>query len=462
MNKKPTFSASGWSLALALMAALPAVPALAQNVEDEPLLDAPVLADPALETAPSTPATNGETVTIPRSVWEQLLKDVEDLKKARGDAATTVPPLGLETETATTESGSSNNRNYLLLPDISFISDAKYLLSSDKRDEGRNSFDLEGEIGIQGYVYPNVKYDTFIVANPGEDEKFGIEEGFLTFLGVRPGLNVQIGRKFAPFGRTGEQHPHSWMYSRQLLARQALVAGEALVGQGVNLNYTLPTGKNFFARLSLGAYSGGEEASARFNAFEPDEPFEGGFPGGTGAGFSRFYTARLWAGTALSERDELEFGVSYANGRSEIEVLEDVDIDGNETVGGASGKVRLSGADISFRRFLGTNKRLLVRGEYFKYKPKNLPTSSADGYYGLVNYKYNKFNDIGLLLERTEFPNVPGEEEKALSLIYTRQFNERYYIRLHGTRGDRPGEGNYNELRIQFVAGLGPHTHKLD
>lgn len=460
-----SFSALGLSLALAGLS-----PAFAQdNPEDLPIPDEPVRAAPIPQTAPpiAPPANNaGETITIPRSVWEQLMRDVENLKANRAGAPLVAPAPndGAVAATGTSEGApsASGSRNYLLLPDISFIGDSQYLFSTDKRDEGRNSLDLEGEIGIQGYVYPNVKYDTFIVGNPGEGESFGMEEGFLTYLGARRGLNVQIGRKFAPFGRTGELHPHSWLYSRQVLARQNLVAGEALVGNGINFNYLLPTGKSFFARLSLGAFSGGEEPAGRLNTSDPSDPFEGGGPNRVGAGLSRFYNARLWMGKSLGEKNEVELGLSHARGRAFIENFTGLGEDDSEIVETASGRLNLSGVDVSFRRFTGTNKRLLLRGEYFRYNPRGLPTTKSDGYYLLGNYRFDKFNDIGLLHEKTDFVNAPGERETANSLIYTRSFNERYYVRFTGTRGDRPGEGNYNEGRVQFVIGLGPHTHELE
>lgn len=439
-------------------------------IENEAIEDVPVPIAPAPTAAPVAPPVvtpsapaNGETITIPRAVWEQLLRDVEELKKTR-PASGAAAPVDAATGATGTSTGTSapGSRNYLLLPDISFILDSKGLASSDKRDGGRNTVDIEGEIGIQGYVYPNVKADAFIVGNPGGDEAFGLEEGYLTLLGAQKNLNVQIGRKFAPFGRTGELHPHSWLYSRQILARQNLVAGEALVGNGVNLNYLLPTGKGLFARLSLGAFSGGESAAGRLNTADPSDPFEGGEVTRVGAGLSRFYNARLWAGKSLSDKDELEFGLSHARGRAFIENFSGVGDDGSEIVDEAAGKLHLSSADISFRRFLGNNKRLLARAEYFRYSPKGLPTSKSSGYYGLLNYRFNKYQDVGLMYDSTDFPTAPGAREKALSLIYTKQFAERYYVRLMGTRGDRPGEGNYNELRLQFTAGLGPHTHELE
>lgn len=480
-----SLSAVGLSLALAGLS-----PAFAQgtNPEDDPIPDEPVPTAPVpvapapvapaptptpvpqVVAPPTAPAAAGDTVTVPRDVWEQLLHDVEELKKARAaaDAAPVVPapvapaPVEAAPEAAGTSTSAPGSRNYLLLPDISYILSSQYLASSDKRDENRRNLDLEGEIGIQGYVFPNVKADSFITANPGQGEGFGIEEGYLTFLGARKNLNIQIGRKFAPFGRTGELHTHSWLYSRQFLPRQNLVAPEALAGNGINFNYLLPTGKNFFARLSLGAFSNGEEADGRFNSTDPTDPFEGGAVTRPGAGFSRFYNGRLWTGTSIGSSNEVELGFSNARGAASIDNLTGVNAVGEDVVTRANGRVNLTGVDFSFRHFLGADKRLLLRSELFKYQPHSLPTSSSTGYYALANYRFSKFKDLGLLYENTEFPTAPGDKEKALSLIYTKQFSERFYARFTGTRGDRPGDGNYNEFRVQFVAGIGPHTHELE
>lgn len=477
-QKKRIHRTSGVASSLAAFcgaALMPAMPALAQNIEDLPIDPAtpstptkpsPALTPPATPSpvTPANPQAGGEMIMVPRAVWEKLLKDVEELKQKNGGVTSTGTPSSTPSETPpplestpTAESGaqpsSTGSRNYLLLPDISFIGQAKGLLSSDKRDEARNRLRLsEGELSIQGYVYPQVKADFFATAAPDEDEPFQVEEGYLTFLGVRKGLNINVGRKFAPFGRTGEVHNHSWLYARQILPLANLIAPEALVGDGVNFNYLIPTKGKLFARASLGAFSG-EKSDTPLNIGNPADPFFGGAPVGTGASFNRFYNGRLWLGHPVGKNGEFELGASHAHGTSTLD-----DENGNAV----AGRVQLFGADASYRRFMGVNKRLLLRSEYIKYQPKaGLPTNDASGYYALANYRWDKYNDAGLLFERSGFPQVAGVRETAASLIYTKQFTEQFYLRFMGTHGTRGGN-DYNQLRLQFTAGIGPHTHSLE
>ena len=418
--------------------------------------DAPPSTSSTRNPSSTSAASASETVTISRAEWEQLQRDVAELKAARGTTTSGTTTSGATgTETTGGEAGATPvSNNALKLPDISLVLQAKGLLSSDRRDEDRTRLNLsEAELAIQGFVYPNVRADAFIVGAPAEDAPFQLEEGFLTFLGVRKGLNINVGRKFAPFGRTGELHNHSWLYPRQLLPIRNLVAEEALVGDGVNFNYLFPTKGSLFVRGSLGFFSG-EGTESQFNLGDTSNPFFDGLPSGTGAGFTRrFINARLWAGHPIGQNGELEIGLSHARGTSEIADDADNILGGN---------VRLSGADVSYRRFMGGGKRLLLRSEYFVYQPKGgLPTRRASGYYALADMRLNPYQHVGLLYEKSGFPQAPGRSESALSLILTKQLTEQFYVRLMGTRGERPG-GSYNELRLQFTAGLGPHTHSLE
>ena len=273
---------------------------------------------------------------------------------------------------------------------------------------------------------------------------------------MRPGLNIYAGRKFVPFGRTDEQHNHSWLYTRQLLPIRNLITPENLQGDGVNFRYTRPFGK-LFTQADFGVFSGAEDATLNTTggAFDPAQPFGTDFPTGTGASFGRrFYNGRLYAAIPSGANGEFALGASYAHGRSELRSSETDNIIAN-------GNASIYGFDATYRRYMGI-KRVLARAEYFGYRPDDsLPTRNASGYYGLLNYRFDPRHDIGLLYENSGFPQS-GDHEHALSLIYTKQFTEQFYARIQGSHGSRPGENSYNEVFLQFVFGLGPHTHSLE
>jgi len=411
------------------------------------------------------PGTVGEaTVTIPRSEWEAIKDRLAALEKQLAElkqkiapspagkpgevppappsvAGTGPPPAEAQPPTAPTAPAGGK---YLALPDISLIVQAKGKASSDTRDDARNRIRLsEAELGIQGYVYPNVKADAFITMSPEEGESAHVEEAYLTYLGLRKGLNLYVGEKHVAFGRTNLLHNHSWLYVRPPLALRNLVAEESLAGEGIEASCLLPTKGNLFAQLDLGMWTGqGPDEATQL----PDILV------GPSAGFSdKFNTARLWASHPLGENNELEWGGSYARGSAE----------GFAAPG--SGHATLTGLDVTYRHFGEANSRLLLRGESIWRREENdLGGSTAKGYYLFANSRRDKYSSMGLLWDWSEFPQAPELHESALSLIWTKQFSEQYYLRLQAIHGARPGDNSYNELLLQWVWGVGPHTHNLE
>jgi len=125
--------------------------------------------------------------------------------------------------------------------------------------------------------------------------------------------------------------------------------------------------------------------------------------------------------------------------------------------------VRLSGADLSYRLYQGNNKRLLLRGEYYRHK-NNAPLlgGTANGYYLLADQRLSQYREYALRYDWSEYPFQPGLHESGLSAIFTNQLTEQTYLRFQLTRGSRPGESNYTEGWLQWVWGVGPHTHELE
>lgn len=395
-----------------------------------------------------------QTITIPKSEFDALKQRVDqmeqEIRELKGNQAPVQPTVesAAPSETLPTASepapAPSAGGKHLLLPDISLIVQAGGKLPDDNRDPARQKLQLtEAEIGIQGYVYPNVKADAFVAASPAEGEAMQVEEAYLTYLGVKKGLNLSVGEKHVPFGRTNLLHNHSWLYTRQPLAISNLVASESLAGQGANLSYVIPTHGDLFAQLDLGTWANGSSG-------EQSDPPD--IVAGPGANLTdRFSTARLWTSYPVTANSELELGGSWAGGKS----VEDPDL--------GVDRVHLKGADLSYRHFWEGSRRLLLRGEgFWRDGSTDSNGDTAKGLYLFGNYRPNKYGSIGLLYDWSEFPQATNLHESALSLILTKQFSEQYYMRLQAVHGSRPDADSYNELWLQWVWGVGPHTHNLE
>jgi hypothetical protein len=402
--------------------------------------------------------TPANTVTISREEFDalkarldQLEQEVADLKA--GQAAPTQPSPTETTTTAptTTQAPSetptptTGGGRQLLLPEISLVVQAEGKATNDYRDSEKQKLQLtEAELGIQGYVYPNVKADAFLTASPAEHEAMQVEEAYLTYLGLKKALNVYVGEKHVPFGRTNLLHNHSWLYTRQPLVIGNLIASESLAGQGADFSYLLPTRGNLFSQLDVGVWANGTDKE---ETNPPD------VESGPGANMTdRFETARLWNSYALSDNSELELGGSVASGKS----IQD-------PVTGLTDRVTLTGVDMTYRRFGERTRRLLLRGESFwRHGTTDDNNATATGYYLFGNYRWSNYFSLGLLYDWSEFPQNVDQHESAMSLILTKQFSEQYYMRLQAIRGNRPDCGLFNEIWLQWCWGVGPHTHNLE
>jgi hypothetical protein len=341
--------------------------------------------------------------------------------------------------------------HYLLLPDISLNGIFRGHLSSDKRDQNREKLRLEeAELGIQSFVYPEIKLDTFIVFDGLGG--VAVEEGYLTFqkLAVlKQTLSAVVGRRKVPFGRVNQLHPHSWLYDVQPYVLTNLVAPESLTGDGAYLSYLLPTGK-IFTQLETGFFSLSVPPDALAANPEPTTQIVES----PGAGFAdKFVTARLL--TAIEALGgSVELGGSYAGGRGQGYAL-----DSERSV---RPDVRLSGLDLTYRHAGAGSSRLLLRGEYVRHQQTDGDFHhTADGWYVLADQRLDAFTSVALRYDTSAFPYAPGHE-RGVSLIATHQLTEQTYTRLQLIHGSRPGASNVNEIHLGLVWGVGPHTHNLE
>lgn len=414
------------------------------------------------EAAPTDPAgsasaQSNDIAELKRQI-QILQKRVEDLEKARAVPPTTsapapeTPAVEAPAEAAPGEgeearAPSAASGRALLLPDISLIGSFIGGLSSDKRNELRNRIVLEeAEIGIQSFVYPGVKADAFIVMPRDNGHQAELEEAYLTALNLGKGLSMRVGKSKVPFGRVNQLHPHSWLYVTQPSALANLLAPESLTGEGAYLSYLIPTPGKLFAQLDAGYWNGAEKAE-----FGDPSDTSTIFHGAGAAFDDRFSTLRLWTSYPLKPNTELELGASYARGAGAIPP--------GETI---RPRVGVTGADLSYRVFQGNNKRLLLRGEYLWRRSARPDYPTAQGFYLLADQRLDAYREFGLRYDWSEFPYAPGLRESSMSAIFTNQLTEQTYLRLQLTHGSRPGKHSYNEMWLQWVWGVGPHTHNLE
>ncbi len=95
----------------------------------------------------------------------------------------------------------------------------------------------ELEVALQSVVDPYARADVFLTFHP---DGAGVEEAYLTTLGLPAGLQIRAGTLKSPFGRMNQQHPHVWDFVGTPLPMARLLAVDALEGPGVDVAWLAP------------------------------------------------------------------------------------------------------------------------------------------------------------------------------------------------------------------------------
>jgi len=405
---------------------------------------------------PAKPAKG--TIVISRAEFEALQTrlealegEVAELRKTADTAATETPAP----EPAVTGGGAAQGVPQTELPDLSVIGNIVGRASSDKAAENRNDIVVrEVELGLQGYLYPQVRADAFIALSEEHDSSAVLEEGYVTFLQpnstrffqwMRQDTSLRLGRKLLEFGKVNSQHPHTWQYVNAPTVIDNFM-GHGFGGDGVAVGYLLPT--RTFANLELGAWKFSHHHHHDEEEAEEEEAE-------LGAGFGgKVYHARLWTSRPLSETRELELGLSGAVGHGDRHIHEE-----EITV---HDDITMTGVDVTYKHWPAPHKRLLLQGEAIWHNREGGGEGrTSKGYYLFGNYQWDKYWDAGLLYNWSERP-FPGEgHDSGVSAILTNHLTESTALRLQYDLNHRPGEGQVQEVWLQLLWGIGPHSHPL-
>lgn len=363
---------------------------------------------------------------------DDALRRIEELEKAKG-TPTPAPPETPPTPPPPAQSGGAGG-GATLLPNISAIGNITFGAGDTRRvpNRGRFNFD-EFEIALQDAVAPKLRYDVFLSAAKDSGWKLGMEEGYLTATALAKGLNARAGRIRTPFGKFNPLHPHVWPFITQPSAAGALLGPEGVVGDGAVLEYTLPT-RGYFLRTDLGAWQTTSDT-------EKGLGFAGGGPGA--------YSGRLWFGTEMGRDRELELGVSRYQGRADV-------------AGFGRRMESLTGVDLTYRAYPGSNKRLMMSAELIDHQTE-LPGDDKNrlGAFAYVTYRPNQFYEGGARLDYTRFPYPIDSYDWGGSLFLTRFITEQTSLRLEYQYTRSPLLGTGSGIYFQILFGSGPHVHAL-
>ncbi len=309
----------------------------------------------------------------------------------------------------------------------------------------------EVEAVIAGYIYPQASVSTVLSF---DSSGVNIEEAFADFLSVLNSFSLKVGKMKAEFGKINILHSHVWPYTDAPLVIQNFF-GDSLTGEGISLGYVLPL--PVFVKSETGIY----DAVDTNSEFVLDQ---------------ELFTERLSISFDPTDESELELGASGALTKGPYGPgTNDISGSGEELQIGKD-DVRIAGADLTLKIWTGTYSRFMLQAEAIymnrdiagtiEQGPSGNETvgeeeaTSLDrwGSYAYAGYSFSKYLDIGGRYDWAENADIQINKLSKISAIVTERLTEGSFFREE--YGYIPEEKS-NELLLQFVFGIGPHTHPL-
>lgn len=237
------------------------------------------------------------------------------------------------------------------------------------------TFELsEAELSLQAVIDPYARADFFLSAGP---EGLSVEEGYATFTALPHQLQLKVGKMRAQFGKVNTMHTHAMPTADRPLVTNNLVGGEdGLSDSGVSLS-KLIANPIVFLEATGEVYAGTGDV---FQSTRHARP--------TFVGHLRGYRD-------ITEDKNVDLGVSYAHGQTDIGLAQGLDLHKD-----------LVGIDATFRyRPLrrAIYQRLNLRTELI-WSHQQLSSdakTTAFGWYGLGEYQFAQRWYAGARLDRS-------------------------------------------------------------
>jgi hypothetical protein len=292
----------------------------------------------------------------------------------------------------------------------------------------------EVEAAFQAIVDPYARADFFLAAGP---EGLEVEEGYVTFTSLPANLLLKVGKMRAQFGKVNTLHTHRMPTADRPLLTANLVGGdEGLSDSGLSLSHLIDN-PYLFLEVTGEVYRGESEvfqssARSRLN-----------------------YVGRLRAYRDFTEASNIDVGVSFATGPTDLE---------DPLLPGELLKLnrRLIGVDATFRYRppqRAIYRRLNLRAEAVWSRQETAPDLRETGFgvYGLGEYQFARRWYAGARFDRSARAFDASVVDTGQSVFVT--FWPTEFSQVRGQyRRTKYGEGLVaNEFLFQFNFSIGMH-----
>lgn len=332
----------------------------------------------------------------------------------------------------------------LMNPDISVIGDMFYHFSDQSEGVGEftdnDLFFREVELAIQGYIYPGVRAEFYPVWEV-EEEKVEIEEAFANFLTLPFNSTILIGRQRVRFGMVNPVHQHFRDYVDVPLPVQNFLSAEGYIDEGIDLSMMIPD-ISIPVTLGFGAFDGNkslaedEDEEAVENTLDifESKPIEWK---------DHVFLAKINTNVTLSINSDASLGYH---------------IMWDDNGGGATA---IHNGQFSYRyRFPLSYHKFLWQNEVYVADIDDRDVKSM-GFYSLAKFNVTKFLDAGVRYDWSELGDNDDIHQWAINPIFTWHLTETSYVRMQYRYAELEDFSSVNEGLVQFVWGIGPHSHAL-
>lgn len=438
----------------------------------------------AMADTPSDISALRQEIEAMRAAYEARLQALEQrLKVAEGatsqapkpEAAVAQPPASVAATVPATSGGGANSFN----PSMSLILSGLYTRTSlDPASYAITGFQLpadaevgpgtrglslaESELGFSANVDPWLHGAANISLHA--DNTVSVEEAYVQTTSLGNGVSLKAGRFFSGIGYLNPQHSHTWDFTDNPLAYQALL-GTQYGDDGVQLSWLAPTDRYIEISAELGR----------------GRSFPGSDTGRNGAGMTAL---SAHTGGDIGDSHNWRAGLSVLNAKATDQALNTTSAAGSLVNNAFSGSTRVWVVDGVWKWAPDGNAshtNFKLQGEYLRstrdgslvYDVGNSNSAGAyravqSGWYVQGVYQFMPNWRIGLRTERLN-PGTPDYGINALSLMgsgYQPRKNslmldynpsEFSRVRLQFAQ-DRSREGRPdNQIFLQYQMSLGAH-----